>query len=277
MLPKRRLAELVAATRAPVVPPPALVGGWVPALEPEPVDDDPPGVPAVVTPLEPSHGARRVRPATAAAAVVLALVVVLVVWARSSSEGRVVDVPARAPGAAALPSGVPSTLPAGMSPGLPSAPAGAAQAASGPAAVVVDVEGRVRRPGLVRLTAGSRVADAVRSAGGAAPGAVLTRLNMARVLVDGEQLLVPGPGDTPPAAPAGPGGAGSGGSSASPLDLNSATQEGFDALPGVGPVLAGRILAWRTAHGRFTSVDELGEVAGIGPKALERLRPLVRV
>ena len=62
-----------------------------------------------------------------------------------------------------------------------------------------------------------------------------------------------------------------------PLDLNTATQDGLDALPGVGPVLAGRIVAWRTAHGRFTTVDELGEVPGIGPKALERLRPLVRV
>jgi competence protein ComEA len=62
-----------------------------------------------------------------------------------------------------------------------------------------------------------------------------------------------------------------------PVDLNAATQEGLDALPGVGPVLAGRIVAWRAAHGRFNSVDELGEVPGIGPKALERLRPLVRV
>jgi competence protein ComEA len=121
----------------------------------------------------------------------------------------------------------------------------------------------------------SGVADAVRSAGGSAPGAVLARLNLARVLTDGEQLLVPGPGDSvPPSAPSAPG-AVAGGSA--PVDLNAANEQGLDALPGVGPVLAGRIVAWRTAHGRFTSVDELGEVPGIGPKALERLRPLVRV
>ncbi len=137
----------------------------------------------------------------------------------------------------------------------------------------------MRRPGLVRLPPGSRVADAVRSAGGGAPGAVLAQLNLARVLTDGEQLLVPGPGDSvPPVAPV-PSSAttGSASGASAPLDLNAATQEGLDALPGVGPVLAGRILAWRTAHGRFTTVDELGEVPGIGPKALERLRPLVRV
>ena len=140
----------------------------------------------------------------------------------------------------------------------------------------------MRRPGLVRLPPGSRVADAVRSAGGGAPGAVLAQLNLARVLTDGEQLLVPGPGDSvPPVAPVAPvpssATTGSVPGASAPLDLNTATQEGLDALPGVGPVLAGRILAWRTAHGRFTTVDELGEVPGIGPKALERLRPLVRV
>jgi competence protein ComEA len=96
------------------------------------------------------------------------------------------------------------------------------------------------------------------------------------VLTDGEQLLVPGPGDpVPPPVPSGTSAGVTGGSA--PIDLNAATQEGLDALPGVGPVLAGRIVAWRAAHGRFTSVDELGEVPGIGPKALERLRPLVRV
>jgi competence protein ComEA len=95
------------------------------------------------------------------------------------------------------------------------------------------------------------------------------------VLSDGEQLLVPGPGDvvTPAQASSGQGTPAAG----TPLDLNAATPDGLDALPGVGPVLAARIVAWRTAHGRFTSVDELGEVQGIGAKALERLRPLVRV
>jgi competence protein ComEA len=122
------------------------------------------------------------------------------------------------------------------------------------------------------------VADAIAAAGGAVPGAATARLNLARRLVDGEQVVVPGPGDpvAPVAAP-GPGGADGPGGPAAVVDLNAATQAQLDALPGVGPVLAGRILAWRTEHGRFTRVDELGEVAGIGPKALERLRPLVTV
>jgi competence protein ComEA len=111
---------------------------------------------------------------------------------------------------------------------------------------------------------------------------VVARLNLARVLADGEQVLVPAPGD-PVADPASPssgapvGAGGAVGAGAGPLDLNAATASALDQLPGVGPVLAGRIVAWRLAHGRFTSVDELGEVDGIGPKALERLRPLVRV
>lgn len=150
----------------------------------------------------------------------------------------------------------------------------------------MDVEGRIRHPGLQRLPPGARVADALRAAGGMTAGAVATGLNLARVLSDGEQVVVPGPGDLVPAAaggaPGGPavalaGGASGGAAAAAPVDLNAADSEGLDALPGVGPVLAGRILAWREQHGRFSSVDELAEVPGIGPKVLERLRPLVRV
>lgn len=144
--------------------------------------------------------------------------------------------------------------------------------------LVVDVEGRVRRPGLVRVPPGSRVADAVRAAGGPAPGAAVTRINLARPVADGEQVVVPGPGDPlPPGARDTAAADAAAGHSAAPLDLNSATQAQLDALPGIGPVLAERIVAWRTEHGRFTSVDELGEVSGIGAKAMERLRPLVRV
>src|SRR5438128_1501135 len=99
------------------------------------------------------------------------------------------------------------------------------------------------------------------AAGGTSAGAVLTALNLARPLADGEQIVVPGPGDPTPVAGAGgppPGGAASsGGPAAGPLDLNTATQAGLDGLPGIGPVLAERIVAWRTQHGRFTSVDEL--------------------
>jgi competence protein ComEA len=259
------------------VPPPTVVGGWVPAVgAPGPSGEDEPGG------ADPGEGggvappARRVPLAAAAAALALAVAVALVVWLRSAGAGQLVEVPARPPGAVvASPS---PAVPSFSGPPSLSSPGPTGGATAGGGLVVVDVEGRVRRPGLVRLPAGSRVADAVRSAGGAAPGAVLARLNLARVLADGEQLLVPGPGDPEPSGPAGPvpGGAPAG-APGTPVDLNTATQEGLDALPGVGPVLAGRILAWRTQHGRFSTVDELGEVPGIGPKALERLRPLVRV
>jgi competence protein ComEA len=139
---------------------------------------------------------------------------------------------------------------------------------------VVSVVGRVARPGLVQLTDGTRVADALAAVGGALPGTDLMGLNIARRLSDGEQLLVgvaPPPGqpvDTPASATAGRSG---------PIDLNAATLEQLDGLPGVGAVTAQRIVDWRTAHGRFTSVDQLREVSGIGPARLSQLKKLVRV
>ncbi len=151
--------------------------------------------------------------------------------------------------------------------------------ATGPG-VVVHVVGRVRRPGLVTLAAGARVADAVAAAGGVTAGAALQRINLARFLADGEQLLVPGPGDPLPAGGSVGSGAGAGtgdAGSTPPVDLNTATEAQLDELPGVGPVTAARIIAWRREHQRFTRVEELGEVDGIGAKMLERLRPLVRV
>ncbi len=128
------------------------------------------------------------------------------------------------------------------------------------------------------LPAGSRVADAVDAAGGATGGADLSAVNLARVLVDGEQVRVPAEGEAPVAPPASPGGGASGGSSgapAAPVSLSTADAGTLDGLPGIGPVLAQRIVDWRTAHGRFSSVDELAEVSGIGEKLLEQLRPLV--
>ncbi len=151
--------------------------------------------------------------------------------------------------------------------------------ATGPG-VVVHVVGRVRRPGLVTLAAGARVADAVAAAGGVTAGAALQRINLARFLADGEQLMVPGPGDPLPAGGSVGSGAGAGtgdAGSTQPVDLNTATEAQLDELPGVGPVTAARIIAWRREHQRFTRVEELGEVDGIGAKMLERLRPLVRV
>jgi len=248
----------------------------MPLLEPEPEPEPEPE-------FVPERVRRRVPPPAAAAALVLAVAVALLVWLRLPGGGQVLDVPSRSGGLVAGPSasGLPAPLPASTAPSStdPSGAVSGGVPSATAALLVVDVEGRVRRPGLVRLPPGSRVADALRSAGGGAPGAVLAQLNLARVLTDGEQLLVPGPGDSvAPVAPVAPSAApGSVPGASAPVDLNVATQEGLDALPGVGPVLAGRIIAWRTAHGRFTSVDELGEVPGIGPKALERLRPLVRV
>jgi competence protein ComEA len=149
------------------------------------------------------------------------------------------------------------------------------------AAIVVDVSGKVRSPGIQRLPAGSRVADALRAAGGVRPGTSTEGLNRARLLVDGEQVVVGGPA---PAAGPGPGAAGSSGTAgsaagaapAAPVSLNSATPDQLDALPGVGPVLAQHILDYRTQHGGFRSVDELREVNGIGDRRFADLRNLVR-
>jgi competence protein ComEA len=139
--------------------------------------------------------------------------------------------------------------------------------------VVVAVAGLVVTPGLVRLPAGSRVDDAVRAAGGVAPGADIGLLNLARTLVDGEQVLVgvdPPPGTAPGAPPAG-------GAASGLVDLNAATVGDFDALPGIGPVLAQRIVDWRTENGRFASVDQLREVTGIGESKYRDLEDKVTV
>ena len=177
------------------------------------------------------------------------------------------------------PSAGASSTPAGTSAPVPTGPAGV---------VVVHVVGQVASAGVYRLSAGARIADAVRAAGGATRGADLSAVNLARVAVDGEQVHVPRPGEAARPAPSvgGPGGgAGSaggatgadgGGAGGSGLvSLNSADLSALDTLPGVGPVLAQRILDWRTEHGRFTSVEELGEVSGIGDKLLSQLTPKV--
>lgn len=136
--------------------------------------------------------------------------------------------------------------------------------------LVVQVVGQVRRPGLVTLPPGSRVADAVRLAGGLVRGGSSGALNLARPVVDGEQIVV-GPDAPAGSAPSG------GGASSDVVDLNTATAEDLDSLPGVGPVTAAKILDWRSAHGRFTAVEQLREVSGIGAKTFERLKPHVRV
>lgn len=142
--------------------------------------------------------------------------------------------------------------------------------------IVVDVGGKVRRPGIHRLPPGSRVADALAAAGGVRDGVDVTGLNRARVLMDGEQVVVGVPGAVPGGAAPVAGGGGSAGASGAPVSLGSATVEQLDALPGVGPVLAQHIVDYRAQHGGFRSVDELREVNGIGDRRFEDLRPLVR-
>ena len=145
--------------------------------------------------------------------------------------------------------------------------------------VTVHVVGEVEHPGLVTLPGGSRVADAVKRVGGETSAADLTAVNLARPLVDGEQVVVPKPGEAPVAAAppaAGAQGAASGGAGG-PVNLNTADLATLETLPGVGPVLAQRIMDWRLEHGQFTAVEELGEVSGIGDKTYEQLAPKVTV
>ena len=148
--------------------------------------------------------------------------------------------------------------------------AGAPASTAGPQ-LVVDVEGKVRRPGLVRLPDGARVDDAIRAAGGVLPGVSTASLNLAQKVSDGQQVLVGL--DLAPAGGGGGGAVAAGGL----LDLNQATADQLDGLPGVGPVLAQRIVDWRTEHGRFASVDQLQEVSGIGPSKYASLKTKVRV
>jgi competence protein ComEA len=158
--------------------------------------------------------------------------------------------------------------------------------------IKVHVLGAVRRPGVVELSAGSRVQDALDRAGGLTASAHLGNLNLAQPLGDGQQVFIGRGGDRsevrepdasltrPPVAGGADAGAPGGGSPASPpgpVDLNTATPEQLDQLPGIGPVTAQKILGWRQQNGRFHSVEELQEVDGIGPKTFADLQPLVTV
>ncbi len=133
--------------------------------------------------------------------------------------------------------------------------------------LVVHVAGAVRRPGLYRLAEGKRVADAVARAGGATAPADTAAINLAAPLADGMQVLVP--------RRASVAAAGAGQAPAGRVSLGSATVEQLDALPGVGPVTAKKIVDYRSAHGGFRSVDDLDAIPGIGPARIEQLRELV--
>lgn len=159
----------------------------------------------------------------------------------------------------------------------------ASDTTSVPATVLIHVAGKVARPGVVRVAEGARVVDAIDAAGGALPGVDLRTVNLARVVADGEQVLVGLPPEDGAPAPTGlgsPGGdPGPGGKdgNAQPINLNTATVQELQMLPGVGPVLAERVVAYRTEHGGFTAVDELLDVNGIGEVTFGELEPLVTV
>ena len=225
---------------------PSSTGAWLRGALRERV---PPGLRgAVVVP-----SGRAVAGLAALLAAALAIVLVLT-WLQRPSESS-------------LPA-VRRSTPAGAVVSLPPSPTASPE-------VVVHVTGAVRRPGLVELPGGSRVEDAVVAAGGATRKADLGSVNLARLLLDGEQILVLQKGHGPAQGAHGPSTDGTS-PPGQPVDLNTATLEQLDALPGVGPVLARRIIDWRTAHGRFSSVDQLTDVSGIGERTLADLRALVR-
>ncbi len=158
----------------------------------------------------------------------------------------------------------------------PAPPQPAAAAADDPLAagpsLQLDVEGRVRRPGLVSVPSGARVAQALTAAGGVLPGTDTRTLDLAQKVTDGQQLMV---GGSPPVAAA----SSSTGAAtmAATVDLNTATADQLDALPHVGPATAQKIITWRTEHGPFTAVSQLQQVSGIGPSTYQDIAPLVTV
>lgn len=207
-----------------------------------------------------------------ALAALLALAVALALQHHLEARPRPVAPPDGVTGSGVTGAGVTGAEPSPFRP----RPAGASGPTTAPP-IVVDVGGKVRDPGVHSLPAGSRVADALRAAGGVRPGADTDGLNRARFLVDGEQLLVgvdPPPGAAPPVP--GPASAAGAAGPAAPVSLNTATVEQLDALPGVGPVLAQHIVDHRTSSGGFRSVEELREVNGIGDRRFADLRDLVR-
>lgn len=226
-------------------PPPAPVSPWRDAL-------------AVATALR----ARCSRPAALAGAGLAVVVVVAVAVAaiRTTSAAPPVEL----------------TLPRAGAPGDPGAEAAGAGAGSGgeEPEVMVHAAGAVVHPGLYRLPADARLADALDAAGGPAAEADLDAVNLAARVADGERIYVPRKGEV--VAGGGPPTGGPGGPSG-PLDLNTATAEQLDALPGIGPATAEAIISYRREHGRFRSVEELVEVRGIGESKLAALRSKVRV
>ncbi|MFG2527841.1 helix-hairpin-helix domain-containing protein [Streptomyces sp. NPDC048516] len=214
------------------------------------------------------------------AALVLVLVLALGLavqhfWAGRPEPVRAPAAERTAPGPAPHPPSLPSSSAAAMAHGPPGGAGGQ---------LVVDVTGKVRHPGIHRMPQGSRVIDALQAAGGVLRGASTGGLNRARLLTDGEQIVVgAAAGAGGAAGPTGPGAGGpgsgspgAGGGPAGPVSLSTATEQQLDSLPGVGPVLARHIVEFRTEHGGFTSVDQLRQVTGIGDRRFADLRALVQ-
>jgi len=305
----RRLAQLSAELAAvrPAVEPPEPEDGWDDWTEPHthlagaraapappPPVAEPSGAPPPLVPVPGRHAARRSRRLLEAAvpetlrgrvglgpsqvavlAVLVALGLAVTCWWVVRGGAEQVVAPVVPSPAADLVSVSPAAAPAGgvATAASGAAPEGAGSATAG-ATVTVDVAGKVRRPGIAVLDAGARVVDALKAAGGARPGVDLSGLNLARVLVDGEQILV---GVAAPAGLAASAAPVSGSPGAPLVNLNTASQSELEELPEVGPVTAQAILAWRDQHGGFTAVDELLEVDGIGDATLSRLAPFVTV
>ena len=247
-------------------------------------------------PLDPVIRPRRLALAPRAAMVFGALLLVL---GLGLALRAVLTIPDGASGAAAptatgLPAAAVDPVATGP-PGSAAAPGPADPAATGPpdpadpagapaGRIVVHVVGAVVSPGVVVLADGARVADAIAAAGGAASDADTEQLNLARVLGDGEQVRVPHVGEqlaAPDPAPSPPGASGGGAAvgasggrppAAGPININTASASELEALPGIGPALAARIVEYRDGHGPFASVDDLTDVPGIGPAKLEALR-----
>ena len=243
-------------------------------LHPDPPDPSPKsaGLPGRLTGLLPPsvrHGRLDPGRRGAAALVAVTLLAALAAWG-VVLRGR--------PEQVAVPDVVDRGRPVATSgPGSSTRPGNAADDAS---ELVVAVAGQVVRPGVVRLPTGSRVGDAVAAAGGALPGASTGLLNLARKVVDGEQVLVgvdPAPGAAGQEGPVGRESAAGRAAAGGRLDLNTATATDLDALPGIGPVLAQRIVDWRVENDRFGSVEQLREVTGIGEAKFQDLKAKVTV
>lgn len=154
---------------------------------------------------------------------------------------------------------------------------GPGSASPSPPVLLVDVAGWVRRPGVYEFREGARIVDAIEAAGGARPGAALEMLNLAAPLADGTQVLVVKAGAAPAPAPGAPAAPGAAGAPGGLVNVNTASTTELEALPGIGEVIAQRIVDHRTANGPFASVEELLEVSGIGEAILGSIRELVTV